>query len=312
MEIYNFRNRMEVEINGQKATRFSMDGNLFVLDDHPTHQVEILPGWVRIRHLETNNIIFEKHDKIYPIREWFEVVDGQLHNLGIPVYIINFNNLSFLKKMVSQLEKFTKNIHVIDNHSTFPQLLEYYDTDYPYFLHRMDENYGYSVYMKLYDEFPRIFAITDPDLEFNPELPTTFLADFVRLTEEHRRWKVGMALSLLDADKMFPYSDYFFGQSICQWEIKFWSKKVAPDLYDAAVDTTFAVWNKAYAPIDLNRALTHNRGLSLRVAGNYQCRHLPWYKDWLKDLTPEEIKFVSEGNNSSSIIRLMKRHGILS
>ena len=46
----------------------------------------------------------------------------------IPIVINNFNRLGYLKRLIASLEsRGYKNIHIIDNNSTYPPLLEYYE-----------------------------------------------------------------------------------------------------------------------------------------------------------------------------------------
>ena len=67
---------------------------------------------------------------------------------SIPIFIISYNRLSYVEQMICWLEKsgYT-NIHVIDNASTYPPLLEYYKT-LTYKVHFMKENYGHMVFWK--------------------------------------------------------------------------------------------------------------------------------------------------------------------
>lgn len=64
----------------------------------------------------------------------------------IPVIIIAFNNISYVKNMLNQLrEKKVKNedIWIWDNNSTYPPLLEFYEQEgRNYHLIKNNENYG--------------------------------------------------------------------------------------------------------------------------------------------------------------------------
>ena len=48
------------------------------------------------------------------------------------VVIISYNQYTYVSKMVKQLEKYTNDIVIIDNKSSFPLLLDYYENDYKY------------------------------------------------------------------------------------------------------------------------------------------------------------------------------------
>ena len=96
-------------------------------------------------------------------------------NYQIPIYIIAYNNLFHVKNMVNQLEIYTTNIHIIDNCSTYQPLLDYYATEYKYDLMKMDRNYGHLViYRPVWVQIPKIFGMTDPDLQLNPDLPLIY------------------------------------------------------------------------------------------------------------------------------------------
>ena len=64
---------------------------------------------------------------------------------------------------------------------------------------------------------------------------------------------------------------------IWEWEEQFWEKPIGElhggdRVYDAPIDTTFALYDQDYFdPADFTRAV--------RVAGRFTARHLPWYRD---------------------------------
>ena len=89
-----------------------------------------------------------------------------------------------------------------------------------------------------------------------------------------------------------------FRSSIKDWESVFWTKRVEDDeyeLYEAGIDTTFALVNKKYPG-----------GKSIRVAGNFTARHIPWY---VKNpfYTKEEI--MAQGGDISSISVVLRKAG---
>ena len=272
-------------------------------------------SYLLIFDLKNKNKIFELYDNISPIHEWFEFIfqnDSKniiLKNMGIPIYMIIYNSLFFVKNSIKQLKKFSKNIHIIDNNSTYNKLLEYYDNEYEFFLHKKNKNYGYKVYLdnnEIYWQLPRIFALTDPDLIFNCDLPNNFLEELTLLTYEFKIWKVGFALDISDESLFFDQHNYHNGKSIVNWEKQFWNIKINHnkyDIYKANIDTTFAVYNKLFK--------NNNDKTALRIANNYTCKHIPWYKDWHKKLDPIEFNFYKHNNNSSTILRMMNLNNIV-
>lgn len=192
----------------------------------------------------------------------------------IPIFIISFNNLTYLKNTISTLEKYKlKNIHVIDNHSDYVPLLEYLN-NLPYKVHMMDKNWGHRVLWDshLFDDviFNQMYVVTDPDLEFNPELPDTFIYHMYKILLQFPNiTKVGFAIRIDDLPKN-ELSD-----KIIKWEKKYWELPQEDELYKlyrANVDTTFAL----YRPGKIRR---YNFYTGLRIAGSFCARHLPWYGD---------------------------------
>jgi len=202
----------------------------------------------------------------------------------IPILIPVFNSVTYLKNMVSQLRRYGfEEIVVIDNASTFPPLLEYLSQNSPDFsVIRHEENQGprdMFLDSKNLLSLPEYFCVTDPDLELNPSLPEDFIWELISLTEKHRVRKAGMALDISDWSKM-RHEKFRIGAAdyqIWEWEAQFWKNPVGvtstgDEVYSAAVDTTFAVYNKRYFdPADQLKGV--------RVGGKFACRHLPWYKD---------------------------------
>jgi len=217
------------------------------------------------------------------------------------VLIIAYNLITFIKKMVEQVQKYTKDIVILDNASFFLPLLNYYATDYPYSLFRMDRNYGHAVYKKNFLEnivAPRYF-LTDPDLCFNPCLPDTFMKDFQAIQDNFQVRRVGFALDIFSDDINENLIFRFLNDivSLKEWESGFWSKKLAmesrPDLelYHAAIDTTFCL---------IDRRCKVESGI--RVGGNYTCKHIPWHKDFELQLQPGELPAYLEKNRSTNWI----------
>jgi hypothetical protein len=130
-----------------------------------------------------------------------------------------------------------------------------------------------------YDLLPDLFCITDPDLQFNAELPEDFLANLIRLTNELKVGKAGFALRIDDSHLMhqgkFEINRNTYHAT--EWENQYWKTslgklKDGSPVYKADIDTTFAVYNKKF----FSRETFFD---AVRVAGRYACRHLPWYRE---------------------------------
>lgn len=192
--------------------------------------------------------------------------------MSLPVLIICFNNHEFVANTIAQLRRLkVEDIVVIDNASNWDKTRAWLDT-LDCRVIRNQENLGHLCWARpeIFDTLPDKFCVTDPDLQFHPELPADFLQVMCALSDRYKAMKVGFALDLSDSEQMFQYPDYHLGKSIVEWESQFWKQRVpgeALPLYLAEVDTTFHVFNKhGFAQ------------RQLRVAGAYTAKHLPWYR----------------------------------
>jgi hypothetical protein len=212
------------------------------------------------------------------------------------VMIIGYNQATFIKQMVKQLEKYTKDIVIIDNKSFFKPLLDFYNEAYPYTLLRMGKNFGHRVWEQfLFKKLVNTrFFLTDPDLKFNPKLPSSFLQDFFKIQEELQAKRVGFALDIFapDINETITYR----GVPVKKWESGFWKDKVYSklipylELYRGEIDTTFCL---------IDRTLSSN---PVRVAGDYTCKHIPWHENFHLSLEPGEYEAYMTQNRSSSWI----------
>lgn len=232
----------------------------------------------------------------------------------IPIVVISWNSLTFVRNFIDQLKKFPNPIIILDNNSHYPPLLEYYD-----FIEKelgskinvilLPENYGHLVYLKRHDLLPKIYILSDPDLQLNPKTPHDMASILLQLSHKYNAWKVGLALDISDSHN-FEYlpnygnitnhlggdtSQKHNSMTIEKWESQFWKNPIKDDdyeLYDADVDTTFCLVN-----------LYERRKRAIRIAGNFMCKHLPWYKNFMEDNIPlEELKALRKNNKSSTTI----------
>jgi len=215
---------------------------------------------------------------------------------GLPIYIICFNRLSYLQMMISHLEKYGfKNIHIIDNCSSYPPLLEYLRKT-PYTVHHMDKNYGHMVFFKA-DEFKSVreneyYVLTDPDVIPLDECPQDYLSLFYFILRKYPQVnKVGFSLKTDDI-----CGDAEVRNTLQRWESQYYKHKLnssRPYLYKSAIDTTFALYRpqKDWRKNDFYNAV--------RTGYPYQARHLPWYKD-LAHPSEEDLFYSSTDTGSGN------------
>lgn len=211
----------------------------------------------------------------------------------LPVIIPCFNNPTYLRGMVEQLATVgLGNLVIVDNASQFgPHLELLRELEENHTVIHKNENAGPRHLMQdtaFYETLPQHFCITDPDLAFHPELPSDFIQRLIDLTEAHQIGKAGFALDISEPEKMIQTA-YQIGEERCriwEWEAQFWQTPIEAagedPAYRALIDTTFAVYNKAFFRAE--RPLE-----AIRVAGRFTARHLPWYRE--HQLPPDEAAF---------------------
>jgi FkbM family methyltransferase len=201
----------------------------------------------------------------------------------IPIVIVAYNQLTYIRNMVFQCLPLTKKIYIIDNKSTYEPLLSWYKEETPKFksieLIRNKGNEGHLTWKKYISRFPDEYIITDPDLYFNPKMPPNSIDILSNIGKKYNAEIIGLALDISDHNDFI--SKTAFGQTIYAWESKFWKNKINNtddiDIYQAAIDTTFAL-----------RSKSRKNGKSLRVAGDFTSKHMPWYTE---DKSPIPISY---------------------
>lgn len=190
---------------------------------------------------------------------------------SIPVIINNRNRITYLLLLIKWLEEAgMKNIYIIDNASTYPPLLEYYNhTEHKVF--RLKDNLGHLALWKsgLYKKFQHdYFIYSDPDILPDTAAQEGFLKFMMDCLNKYPSiGKIGFGLRVDDLP-----DHYGKKKDVIEWEKQFWKNKVEEDVYDAHVDTTFAL----YRPY-VNVLVAEVR--AYRITGKYMARHLPWYEN---------------------------------
>jgi hypothetical protein len=228
----------------------------------------------------------------------------------IPVFVISYNNAKYVQNTVNQLKRYHIKPIIIDNCSTDQHsvnILRQIEASGDAQVLFSDKNFGYLVGFlnPVYKVMPELFAYTDPDLQFHPNLPQNFLSVLAEVTEKYSVYKAGFALSLLDDEEMIDLSItklrgvpqiYPHTMSVREWEQQYWRMKLDHpelELYQARHDTTFAVYRKSNL-IDFYDGV--------RVAGDFSAIHLPWYPK-LDLMSAEDRARYLEGNKSSTWLK---------
>lgn len=188
----------------------------------------------------------------------------------IPVVINNFNRLDPLRRLVDWLQRAgMRRVYILDNDSSYPPLLDYYRSAPCEVIYRgvNGRAYGFfssSVFLRFCRDY---YIYTDPDVVPTEECPLDAVHHLFELLQRYPAYgKVGLGLKIDDLP-----AHYDKHADVVAWESKFWQDAVAPDVYRAPVDTTFAL----YRPF----ARGGHWLPALRTGGAHTARHLPWYED---------------------------------
>ena len=157
--------------------------------------------------------------------------------------IINFNRISLPIQLAYWCFNNGLEPLIVDNNSDYPPLIEYYEQRCPFQVVRMEQNYGHMVVWKQ-ELLKRLgitghYIVTDPDLDCS-NIPPDFLSV---LEEGLRRYpqfdKCGFSLE----------TDGATSPGTVEWESQFWQHPLDDRYYDAAIDTTFALYKRRYLVI---------------------------------------------------------------
>ncbi len=219
----------------------------------------------------------------------------------VPIYINNRNWLTWPRAMARYFDDVPgTQVIIVDNASTYPPLLDWYESDCPYPVVRLDNNLGPHAPWGCGAILPpRIhcayfstpyYVLTDPDLELD-SCPKDLI---LRLIEGYERYpdvtKVGLSLEIDDLPE-----DSLTAKTVIPWERNFWERKRDGQFFDASVDTTFAVYD-VRVPC---------KGICLRSDHPYTARHLPWYltRDNMSD---EHIQYLSSATGGCWSVMLRR------
>lgn len=249
---------------------------------------------LELKHIRNEVII---HTTPGDLAHQKEVTKRRLEELrkspgDMPVFIICRDRVDGLKELVAWLEKHNlKKIVFIDNDSVYPPLVEYFENT-PYQVLKLYRNVGHTSPWKL--SLTRTLApedfyiVSDPDVIPTEECPQDVIQHFLDIHKKHFMYmKVGFGLRIDDLPDHYPLK-----RSVIEWEEQFWKNKLEDGVFEAGVDTTFAV----YKPFSYNYKLHP----SIRTDFPYVARHLPWYADPAKISEEEKhYRFRADHNVSS-------------
>ena len=213
----------------------------------------------------------------------------------IPFFITSFNRLTYLKELLSWLEKANfQNIIVLDNDSKYPPLLEFLEKT-KHRVVRLQQNYGHLALWKcgLFEKeiTSDYFCLSDCDVVPDTQCPTDIVKKAIYYLEKYKiLTKVGPSLRIDNIPDSNQQKKDILDVESAYYE-HFYKERT---LYRAPIDTTFAVYRPNISP--LKRDLTRYKlpqceawWLSARMAAPYEALHLPWYEDSRSDNAEQEF-----------------------
>jgi hypothetical protein len=209
----------------------------------------------------------------------------------VPIIINNRNRLTHLIHLIEWLERYGyNNLYIIDNDSAYPPLLDFYSkTKHTVF--KLTKNMGYCALWEtnIFKIFKKDFYVyTDPDILPINECPGDFMNYFFRMMQKYKYLKkIGFSLYLDDIP-----DHYRKKAEVIEWEKQYYTNKIADNLFQAPIDTTFALY-RPWAKGNATKFM-----LTFRVGYPYHIRHMPWYEN-SDDLSDEEQYYISNSQTST-------------
>lgn len=218
---------------------------------------------------------------------------------NIPVIINNFNRLQCLGQQIQWLEKAgIKNIFIIDNFSGYKPLQEFYRRiKHTVFL--LNKNVGFDALWKtvIFQHFKSSYYVyTDPDIIPVEECPLNAVKYFYELLQKYPHMdKAGFGLVTNDLPNHYPLKE-----KVIAWESQFTQKQMEENIFDASIDTTFALYRPGVKGGSELKAL--------RTGYPYVARHTAWYIN--PEALDEEEKFymLHAGTSASWISEMTGRN----
>ena len=213
----------------------------------------------------------------------------------IPVIINNFNRLTDLVKLIESLrQRDINNIIILDNASTYPPLLKWYETT-PFEVIKIGKNLGFKALWKYAPARKRFckgwYVYTDSDVMLSQDCPADVMIRLlnVMLSQRPKALKVGLSIKIDDIPGTYALKDDVETREAVNW---IWPQENGT-IFSAPTDTTFALYRPKSG---LNRSRADE---TYRLAPPYSIAHLPWYVDSANP-TDEEKYYITHARHITS------------
>lgn len=216
---------------------------------------------------------------------------GKEQMKNIPIVVLNKDRLHPLQLLIESLHsRGYDNITIIDNQSTYEPLLKWYTESGVNVFHNTipktlyDTGTFYRLAYELHQEpFSSIvkdyYVFTDSDVVPDVSVPENFIDNMIEVLTEFNAHKVGLGLRISD----LPQTEH--NKRIIDIENQYWQTQIPHtkyQLFDAPIDTTFAVYGPNTQPLWAQ---------GIRMGGDYIAKHMPWYYD-IDKLPDDELYYI--------------------
>ena len=197
------------------------------------------------------------------------------------VFVTIWNRYTWAIPLLADFAKAGLTPIIIDNNSTYPPLLEWYEKECPYQVIRRTTNDGPWAFFitELYQQYrDRYFMVSDSDQDISqcPDGWVDVLMKGLEETEDNV-WKSGLSQKIDDLPKDNPYAKEIF-----EYESAFYSNINKFGYYRVWMDIGIAIYDRERRSEYPNK--DPNWYCAVRSPLPYQSRHLDWY------LTPETLR----------------------
>ena len=220
----------------------------------------------------------------------YHIINRNTEVRKYPVIINNFNRLEWLEQQIDWLCRIgQKNIHIIDNGSTYEPLLKFYKKVHAtiYFL---DRNVGHEALWRthIFQRLGKYYHVyTDPDVLPDESTPDDCMFYFKEILDRYPAIKkVGFGLRTDDIPNHYPKKD-----EVIKWENSLLDNEIEKGLFKSKIDTTFALYRPGAAFQCWEE--------TLRTGTPYLLRHMPWYED-PGNLSVESKYYLENASSASS------------
>jgi len=215
--------------------------------------------------------------------------------MKIPIIIVCYNNYQYVENTIRQIlninAELESKIIILNNSSTEKRTIKFLENS-KLCIWNVENNGPWINSQKnvyLYDKLPEKYILTDPDLEFSVNLPPNFVEILSNLSDELQCFKIGFKLKR-DIENMFPFKEFHESVNMPEEQIQHPNYEI----YNSYIDTTFALYNKKYS----NQITEY---IAITVAGNFTCRHLPWYPNDNIISLEDKWQYFMKNNSISSV-----------